>query len=92
MKNFGQRFKVWWVNLQPKWRVTKEGIVGGLDGDFSPLKKSGTNGFLMVLVGLFYWHLNIELQEDEKELEEEEEEWVSIVEDCIAIIELFLSK
>ena len=92
MKNFGKRFKVWWVSLQPKWRVTKEGVVSGFDGDFSPLKKSGPNGFLMVLVSLFYWHLDIKLQEDEKELEEDEEEWVSVVEDCISILELFLSK
>ena len=92
MKIFGKRFKVWWVSLQPKWRVTEEGVVSGFDGDFSPLKKSGLNGFLMVLVGLFYWRLNIELQEDEKELEKDEEEWVSVVEDCISILELFLSK
>ena len=90
MKTFGKRFKIWWVSLQPKWRVTEEGSVSGYNGDFSPLKKSGMNGFLMVLVGLFYWQLNIELDGDENELEENEEEWVSIVEDCIAIMELFL--
>lgn len=82
MKSFGKGFKVWWVSLQPEWRVTEGRIANDYDGDFSPLKKSGPNGFLLILVGLFYWHLNIKL--------EEKKEWVSVVEECVTIIESFL--
>jgi hypothetical protein len=82
MKSFGKGFKVWWVSLQPEWRVTEGRIANDYDGDFSSLKKSGPNGFLLILVGLFYWRLNIKLEEEKK--------WVSVVEECITIIESFL--
>jgi len=84
-KTFGKSFMTWWLNLQPKWRVVDGKFVSGQSGDFSVLKRSGGNGFLVVLIGLFYWHLDLGLKE-------EEEEWLRIVEDCIAIIEGFLHK
>lgn len=36
--------------------------------------------------------LNIELQENKKKLEVDRENWVSVVKDCISIINLFLSE
>ena len=84
-KTFNKSFMTWWLNLQPKWRVVDGKVVSDLSGDFDVLKRSGENGFVTILVGLFYWHLDFGL-------EEEQEEWLGIVEDCIAIIESFLDK
>lgn len=82
-KTFRKDFKDWWLILQPKWRVTGGEVISGYDGDFTSLKKSGANGLLIVIVGLFYWRLTIAIES------EEEDEWLGIVEDCITIIEIF---
>ena len=72
----------WWLHLQPDWRVADGKVQRDLTGDFSVLKRRGLNGFLTVLVGLFYWRVT-----DEMGLEED---WLTIVEDCITIIESFV--
>jgi hypothetical protein len=82
MAGFERHFMKWWANLQPDWRVADGKVLRDLTGDFSVLKRPGTNGFLTVLVGLFYWHVT-----DEISLEED---WLTIVEDCVTIIESFL--
>jgi hypothetical protein len=82
MTGFERRFMKWWAYLQPDWRVADGEVLRDLTGDFSVLKRPGLNGFLTLLVGLFYWHVT-----DEMSLEED---WLTIVEDCISIIESFL--
>jgi hypothetical protein len=84
-KEFGGTFTPWWLNLQPKWRVVDGKVVSGEDGDFSVLKRSGINGFVNVIVGLFFWHLDFGSKKEEKE-------WLRIVEDCVTIFESFLDE
>lgn len=81
MVTFDMDFMTWWVGLQPKWRVADGKVVRDLNGDLSDLKRPGLNGLLTVLVGLFYWHITNGLNS---------EEWLTIVEDCIEIIDNFL--
>jgi len=53
-----------------------------LTGDLSDLKRPGLNGLFTVLAGLFYWHITkLNLQT-----------WLTIVEDCTAVIEIFLQE
>jgi hypothetical protein len=82
MEGFETCFMKWWLHLQPDWRVADGKVLRDLTGDFSVLKRAGLNGILIVLVGLFYWRVT-----DEMGLEED---WLTIVEDCIAIIESFV--
>jgi len=82
MVGFETSFMKWWLHLQPDWRVADGKVLRDLTGDFSVLKRSGLNGFLTLLVGLFYWHVT-----DEMGLEEDR---LTIIEDCITIIKSFL--
>jgi len=66
MAGFERSFMKWWVYLQPDWRVADGKVLKDIMGDLSVLKRPGLNGFLTVLVGLFYWHVM-----DETGLEEE---------------------
>jgi len=72
----------WWVYLQPDWRVADGKVLKDITGDLSVLKRPGLNGFLTVLVGLFYWRVTNETRL--------EEEWLTIVEEFITTIESFL--
>ena len=82
MAEFEKCFMKWWVHLQPDWRVANGKVLKDITGDLSVLKRPGLNGFLTVLVGLFYWCVT-----DETRLKKE---WLTIVEECITTLESFL--
>ena len=82
MAGFEMCFVKWWLHLQPDWRVADGKVLRDLTRDFSVLKRPGLNGFLTILVGLFYWRVTNETGS--------EEDWLTIVEDCITIIESFV--
>ena len=82
MTGFDKCFIKWWAYLQTDWGVTDGEVLRDLTRDFSVLKRPGLNGFLTLLVGLFYWHVTNEMSL--------EEDWLTIVEDCISIIKSFL--
>jgi hypothetical protein len=54
---FKKVFHVWWVSLQPKWRVSGKGTIltEGVEGDWENLRKPGLNGLLSTLASFFYW-------------------------------------
>lgn len=47
----------WWGGLQPEWREhdTEGRPIAGGEGDWDALEKPGKNGFLIVLISLWWW-------------------------------------
>ncbi|KAF7799680.1 hypothetical protein EIP86_010920 [Pleurotus ostreatoroseus] len=59
---FGKQFSLWWQTLQPKARVQ---ATGGLrrcelsSTEWAGLRKTGKNGFFLVLLGLAWWRASV---------------------------------
>lgn len=52
-ENYESAWWTWWDTLNPSWRARENGRPVGRDsGDWSPLFKAGTNGFVNVLMSL----------------------------------------
>jgi len=68
----------WWTGLQPKWRLLDDGEIdfSAVEGDLDELRRPGLRGLVSVLVGLFYWAL--ELKSENKG----HEQWLIAVADC----------
>jgi hypothetical protein len=76
VSDLDREFRVWWVSLQPKWRVLDGAIVSeDVDGDWDDLRLPGPNGIVCVLVGLLYWgRIAQKNDKDRKEWEEQVED------------------
>jgi len=63
--NISQDFHSWWTALQPEWRLSDDnkGLKKG-NGDWSRLRISGANGFLSVMVALFFWKSSLKSPND----------------------------
>ena len=72
------KFMKWWTGLQPKWRLLDDGEIdfSAVEGDLDELRRPGLRGLVSVLVGLFYWAL--ELKSENKG----HEQWLIAVADC----------
>jgi len=80
-------FMKWWASLQPDWRLLEGGEVdfSALEGDWGGLRRPGLRGLLNVIVGLFYWALEVE---NEKK---GHTRWLIAVDDCRVVCERLLS-
>ncbi|PPQ80644.1 hypothetical protein CVT25_001652 [Psilocybe cyanescens] len=77
-------FMKWWTALQPEWRISGDGkiLFEKVDGDWGVLKKSGVNGVVSVIAGLYYW--GSALKGDGGR-----DEWLVAVKDCLAAFKHF---
>ena len=82
VSTFEKSFHAWWLSLQPKWRLSKNGeiLTRKMDGDLDGLRKPGLNGLLSVLAALFYWG---RIAQNNKK---QRKGWVAHVEDCILVL------
>lgn len=72
-------FWAWWLDIQPDWRLEDGKLVPErLVGNWEPLQLPGTNGIVSVMVGLFYWGLEI-LEDAGGQVD-----WLAAVEECFA--------
>ena len=78
--SFEREFRTWWISLQPTWRVSEGTIIAGGRGDWDILRKSGQNGLVCVLVGLFYWGTAVQDNENGRK------GWAEHVEDCVFVL------
>lgn len=81
VSTFEKSFHVWWLSLQPKWRLGEDGniLTQNLDGDLDCLRKPGLNGLLSVMASLFYWGRMAKNGKQRKG-------WVAHVQDCILVL------
>ncbi|OBZ68738.1 hypothetical protein A0H81_11112 [Grifola frondosa] len=58
---FGAQWMAWWMAMQPNWRKTTETSlpipVQPSGGGWGPLRKGGSSGFVLIMVGLAWWGL-----------------------------------
>lgn len=75
-------FQAWWKGLQPEWRMSEDRltVLDKTDGDWDQLRRPGLNGFLSVIVCLFYWGCKV--QGSMKHCVG----WASALEDCILVL------
>jgi len=80
-------FMKWWASLQPYWRLLEGGEIdfSAVEGDWGGLRRPGLRGLLNVIVGLFYWALEVE---NEKR---GHTQWLIVVDDCRVVCERLLS-
>ena len=79
---FEKSFHMWWLSLQPKWRLSKKGeiLTQKMDGDLDGLRKLGLNGLLSVLAALFFWGRIAQNNTKQRK------GWIGHVEDCILVL------
>jgi hypothetical protein len=54
---YGKRFLTWWRLLQPSWRIDGNSLVSSAPEaeNWEGLRKGGTAGFYVVVIGLSWW-------------------------------------
>ncbi len=53
---YSSNFSAWWRSLQPAWRLDgATDLLRRSEGDWTHLQRSGVNGLLSVVAGLFFW-------------------------------------
>ena len=62
IREYGMRFTGWWKNLQPSWRTTGAHALSDMrdvpkNETWQSLRKGGTAGIYVVLMGLSWWIL-----------------------------------
>ena len=82
VSTFEKSFHMWWLSLQPKWRLSKKGeiLTRKMDGDLDGLRKLGLNGLLSVLAALFFWGRIAQNNTKQRK------GWIGHVEDCILVL------
>ncbi|PPQ78862.1 hypothetical protein CVT25_002428 [Psilocybe cyanescens] len=77
-------FMKWWTALQPEWRISGNGkiLFDKVDGDWGVLKRSGVNGVVSVIAGLYYWGSALKGDSGRNE-------WLVAVKDCLAAFKHF---
>jgi hypothetical protein len=54
---YGKAFNEWWTMMQPSWRKSRASLIRVVPQgeDWRALRKGGTSGIYVVLVGLSWW-------------------------------------
>jgi hypothetical protein len=54
---FAKAFKEWWMTMQPSWRTEGNLLIRDVPEDetWQALRKGGTSGIYIVIVGLSWW-------------------------------------
>ena len=84
-KAYGVAFDAWWVQLQPRWRISADGAVNSqlLDGNWDCLRRPGLNGLQSVVAALFYWGIAARSGGARKS-------WLSAVLQCLSVFRCLL--
>ena len=80
-------FMSWWASLQPDWRLLADGSIdfSAVEGNWDKLRRPGLRGLHNVVVGLFYWVLEVENEN------KGHAQWLIAVEDCRTVCGYLLS-
>ena len=75
---FESSFMSWWASLQPDWRLLADGRINfsAVEGNWDGLRRPGLRGLHNVVVGLFYWALEVENENKGRA------QWLIAVDDC----------
>ncbi|PPQ98301.1 hypothetical protein CVT26_013496 [Gymnopilus dilepis] len=77
LRRYPKTYMDWWLSLQPGWRVTGRKIsFNEVQGDWESLRKPGINGFVNIMVSLFFWGCAV------KENRRSSKDWDVYVADC----------
>jgi len=78
VSTFESNFMSWWPSLQPDWRLLADGSIdfSAVEGNWDKLQRPGLRGLHNVIVGLFYWALEVENENKGRA------QWLIMVEDC----------
>ncbi|KAJ6533823.1 hypothetical protein DFH09DRAFT_844047, partial [Mycena vulgaris] len=61
IEKFIEEWGVWWMDIQPKWRIRDgELVTDGTTGSWDALRCPGPNGLLNVLMCLKWWRAALE--------------------------------
>ena len=57
LETYGKAFKAWWMMMQPSWRTEGGLLIRDVPEDetWQTLRKGGTSGIYIVIVGLSWW-------------------------------------
>lgn len=58
---FVKGFRLWYLTLQPVWRTMPEAsfVEAAGEHDWACLRRSGPNGILSIVVGLYFWDVSL---------------------------------
>ena len=77
VKEFGEAWLVWWMDLQPKWRGKWPNLSYDMPdwGLWQQMQKVGPNGFFLVLLSFAWWGSGV-LTDDGKKIEPHYSDWL----------------
>ncbi|KAJ3492167.1 hypothetical protein NLJ89_g11273 [Agrocybe chaxingu] len=77
-----EHFKMWWMALQPAWRVVDGKVVTkSMKGNWSALRLPGINGVQSIIAALFFWGISASTKVRTRKA------WTAAVEECIRFFE-----
>ena len=78
VSTFESSFMSWWALLQPDWWLLADGRINfsAMEGNWDGLRRPGWRGLHNVVVGLFYWALEVENENKGRA------QWLIAVDDC----------
>lgn len=82
---FGRKMRDWWTALQPEWRGSDWPLSRAVaDGEsWTELKKGGSTGFVLIIIGLNWWIRDAQTAKDQNEV-------ASMVEDVVFVLKAVL--
>lgn len=81
ISSFGRKMREWWIALQPDCRGGEWPLVRDVpdDADWTELKKGGSTGFVLLVIGLNWWVRHARSSKDQNEA-------ASVVEDVVFVL------